>query len=115
MTHPRQSMLNSHIPVNPFASTMPWECAKCTYINKGSPTGKGPYIMCMHDDPPHIKVEVKDVGASPPSPARKITGTVTRGDLMADMANLEAIIICGSCGDGGSDVGGCSKAQCGSK
>ena len=37
-----------------------------------------------------MKVEVKDIDTSPPSPACKITGTVTTGDLMADMVNLKA-------------------------
>ncbi len=64
-------------------------CAECTYINKGSPVGKGPCMMCMHGEPHHIKVEVEDIDACP-SPARKITGTVTMEDLMADAANLKA-------------------------
>ena len=91
MTHPRQSIMTPHIPVSPFISTMPWECAECTYIHKSSSAGKGPYIMCMHDDPPRIKVEVEDVDASPPSRACKITGTVTMWDLMADVGNLNSL------------------------
>jgi hypothetical protein len=44
----------------------------------------------MHDNPLHIKVEVKDAGASP-SPAPKITGTdVKMKDLMSDVASMKA-------------------------
>ena len=90
MTHPRQSIINPCIPINLFATTMPWDCAECTYINKGSPAGRGPCMMCMHDDPPRIKVEVEDAGASP-SPAPKITGTAVKTEvLMSDVASLKA-------------------------
>ena len=47
-------------------------------------------MMCMHDNPHCIKVEVEDIDACP-SPARKITGEVTINDLQADAANLKAL------------------------
>ena len=47
-------------------------------------------MMCMHNNPHRIKVEVEDVGACP-SPACKITGKVTTNDLLADAANLKAL------------------------
>ena len=69
---------------------MPWECFECTFVQEGSPSGRGPCIMCMHDNPLRIKVEVEDAGASP-SPAPKITGTdVETKDLMSDVASLKA-------------------------
>ncbi len=94
---------------------MPWECFECTFVQEGSPSGRGPCIMCMHDNPLRIKVEVEDAvsgrgpcimcmhdnplrikvevedaGASP-SPALKITGTnVKMKDLMSDVASLKA-------------------------
>ena len=46
-------------------------------------------MMCMHDNPHRIKVEVKDIDACS-SPACKITKTVTTEDLMADASNLKA-------------------------
>ncbi len=54
--------------------------------------GKGPCMMCMHDNPHRIKVEVEDVDACP-SPARKITGEVTTNDLLADAASLKALAV----------------------
>ena len=69
---------------------MPWECFECTFVQEGSPSGRGPCIMCMHDNPLRIKVEVEDAGASP-SPAPKITGTdVKMKDLMSDVASMKA-------------------------
>jgi len=69
---------------------MPWECYKCTFVKEGSPSGRDPCIVCMHDNPLHIKVEVEDAGASP-SPAPKITGTdMETKDLMSDVASLKA-------------------------
>ena len=69
---------------------MPWECYKCTFVQEGSPSGRGPCIMCMHDNPLRIKVEVEDAGASP-SPVPKIIGTdVETKDLMSDVASLKA-------------------------
>jgi hypothetical protein len=69
---------------------MPWECYECTFVQEGSPSGRGPCILCMHDNPLRIKVEVEDAGASP-SPAPKITGTdVETKDLMSDVASLKA-------------------------
>ena len=71
---------------------MPWECYECTFVQEGSPSGKGPCIMCMHGNPLHIKVEVEDAGASP-SPAPKITGTaVNTQALMSDVASLTAFV-----------------------
>ena len=67
MTHPRQSISFS---VTPFVSTMPWECAECTHINNGSPVGKGPCVMCMHDNPHRIKVEAEDIDMCPSQLAR---------------------------------------------
>jgi hypothetical protein len=69
---------------------MPWECFECTFVHQeGSPSGRGPCIMCMHDNPLRIKVEVEDAGASP-SPALKITGTdVNMKDLMSDVASMK--------------------------
>ena len=69
---------------------MPWECFECTFVQEGSPSGRGPCIMCMHDNPLRIKVEVEDAGASP-SPAQKIIRTdVKMKDLMSDLASLKA-------------------------
>ena len=69
---------------------MPWECFECTFVQEGSPSGRGPCIMCMHDNPLRIKVEVEDAGASP-SPALKITRTdVKMKDLMSNVASLKA-------------------------
>ena len=69
---------------------MLWECFECTFVQEGSPSGRGPCIMCMHDNPLRIKVEVEDAGASP-SPAPKITGTVVKmKDLMSDVASMKA-------------------------
>jgi hypothetical protein len=72
---------------------MPWECFECTFVQEGSPSGRGPCISCMHDNPLRIKVEVsevEDAGASP-SPAPKITGTdVKTKDLMSDVERLQA-------------------------
>ena len=69
---------------------MPWECYECTFVQEGSPSGRGPCIMCMHDNPLRIKVEVEDASASP-SPAPKITGTdVEMKDLMSDVGSLKA-------------------------
>jgi len=69
---------------------MPWECYECTFVQEGSPSGRGPCIVYMHDNPLRIKVEVEDAGASP-SPAPKITGTdVETKDLMSDVASLKA-------------------------
>ena len=47
-------------------------------------------MMCMHNNPHRIKVKVVGIDACP-SPAHKITGTVTTDDLMADTANLKAL------------------------
>ena len=70
---------------------MPWECFECTFVQEGSPSGRGPCIMCMHDNPLRIKVEVEDASASP-SPAPKITGTdVKMKDLMSDVASMKAL------------------------
>ena len=72
---------------------MPWECFECTFVQEGSPSGRGPCIMCMHDNPLRIKVEVEDAGASP-SPAPKITGTdVKMKDLMLDVASMKAFAV----------------------
>ena len=69
---------------------MPWECFECTFVQEGSPSGRGPCIMCMYDNPLRIKVEVEDAGASP-SPAPKITRTdVKMKDLMLDVASMKA-------------------------
>ena len=69
---------------------MPWECYKCTFVQEGSPSGRGPCIVCMHDNQLRIKDEVEDAGASP-SPAPKITGTdVEMKDLMSDVVSLNA-------------------------
>ncbi len=69
---------------------MPWECFECTFVQEGSPSGRGPCIMCMHDIPLRIKVEVED-GSASPSPAPKITGTdVKMKDLMSDVASMKA-------------------------
>ncbi len=69
---------------------MPWECFECTFIQEGSPSGRGPCIMCMHDNPLCIKVENEDFGASP-SPAPKITRTVVKTEvLMLDVSSLKA-------------------------
>ena len=69
---------------------MPWECFECTFVQEGSPSGRGPCIVCMHDNPLCIKVEVEDASASP-SPAPKITGTdMETKDLMSDAASLKA-------------------------
>ncbi len=66
---------------------MPWECYECTFIQEGSPSGKGPCIMCMHGNLLHIKVVVEDAGV-PPSPAPKITGKAVKTKaLMSDMAS----------------------------
>jgi hypothetical protein len=91
MTHPQQSIINPRIyPGQSICNYNPWECTECTYINKGSPAGRGPCIMCMHDDLLRIKVEVEDAGASP-SPAPKITGTAVKTKaLMSDVASLKA-------------------------
>ena len=71
---------------------MPWECYKCTFINKSSPSRKGPCIMRMHDNPPRIKAEVGDARASP-SPAPKTTEMmVTTKALMLDVASLKAFV-----------------------
>ena len=69
---------------------MPWECYKYTFVQEGSPSGRGPCIVCMHDNPLRIKVEVEDASASP-TPAPKITGMdVETKDLMSDVASLKA-------------------------
>ena len=69
---------------------MPWECYEYTFTQDGSPSGKGPCIMCMHDNQLHVKVEVKNAGASL-SPAQKITGTmVTTKALMSNVASFKA-------------------------
>ena len=69
---------------------MPCECFKCTFVQEGSPSGRGPCIMCMHDNPLRIKVENEDSSASP-SPAPKITGTAVKTEaLMSDVASLKA-------------------------
>ena len=69
---------------------MPWECYECTFVQEGSSSGRGPCIVCNHDNPLCIKVEVEDAGASP-SPAPKITKTdVETKDLMSDVASLKA-------------------------
>ena len=69
---------------------MPWECFECTFVQEGSPSGRGPCIMCMHDNPLRIKVENEDSSASP-SPAPKITGTAVKTEaLMSDVASLKA-------------------------
>ena len=69
---------------------MPWECYKYTFVQEGSPSGRGPCIVCMHDNPLCIKVEVEDASASP-SPTPKITGTdVKMKDLMSDVASMKA-------------------------
>ena len=47
-------------------------------------------MMCMHNNPHCIKVEVEDVEACP-SLACKITGEVTTNDLLADTASLKAL------------------------
>ena len=47
-------------------------------------------MMCMHNNPHRIKVEVEDVEACP-SLACKITGEVTTNDLLADTASLKAL------------------------
>ncbi len=52
-----------------LSGTMPWECYECTLVQEGSPSGTGPCIMCMHDNPLCVKVEVEDADASP-SPAQ---------------------------------------------
>ncbi len=70
---------------------MPWECFECTFVQEGSPSRRGPCIMCMHDNPLRIKVEVEDASASP-SPTPKITGTdVKMKDLMSDVASMKAL------------------------
>jgi hypothetical protein len=70
---------------------MPWECFECTFVQEGSPSGRGPCIMCMHDNQLRIKVEVEDASASPSPPAPKITGTdVKMKDLMSGMASMKA-------------------------
>ena len=67
---------------------MPWECYECTFVQEDSPSGEGPCIMCMHDNPLRIKVEVEDAGASPSPAPPKITGTaVKKKALMSDMAS----------------------------
>ena len=69
---------------------MPWECYKCTFVQEGSPSRRGPCIVCMHDNPLRIQIEVEDASASP-SPAPKITGTyVETKDLMSDVVSLKA-------------------------
>ena len=98
---------------------MPWECYKCTFVQVGSPSGKGPCIMCMHGNPFRIKVEVEDAGASP-SPTPKITGKdVKTKALMSDVASFELKGICGGnhggdCRCGGGCGGGvrCSSSCC---
>ena len=71
---------------------MPCECFKCTFVQEGSPSGRGPCIVCMHDNPPRIKVEVEEDASASPSPAPKITGTdVKMKDLMSDVASMKAL------------------------
>jgi hypothetical protein len=53
--------------------------------------GKGPCMMCMHDNPHCIKVEVEDIDACL-SPAHKTIGEVAPNDLLADAASLEALV-----------------------
>jgi len=71
---------------------MPWECYECAFIQDGSPSGKGPCIVRMHDNPLRVKVEVEDAGASP-SPAPKITGMMVKTKaLMSNVASLQAFV-----------------------
>jgi hypothetical protein len=72
---------------------MPWECYECTFVQEGSPSGKGPCLMCMHDNPLRIKVEVEDANASPSPAPPKITGTAVKTKvLMSDVAGLNAFL-----------------------
>ena len=47
-------------------------------------------MMCMHNNPHRIKVEVEDVDACP-SPACKITREVTTNDLLAYTVSLKGL------------------------
>ncbi len=68
---------------------MPWEWYECTFAQEGSPSGKGPCIMCMHDNPLRVKVEVEDADASPSPAPPKITRTAVKTKaLMSDVASL---------------------------
>ena len=86
-----QHTTHPHLFISFSGTTMPWECFECTFVQEGSPSGRGPCIMCMHDNPLRIKVEVEDASASP-SLAPKITGTdVKMKDLMSDVASMKAL------------------------
>ncbi len=81
-----------HLFVSFSGTTMPWECFECTFVQEGSPSGRGPCIVCMHDNPLRIKVEVEEDASASPSPAPKITGTdVKMKDLMSDVASMKAL------------------------
>ena len=67
--------------------------------------------MCMHDDPPRIKVEVEDAGASP-SPAPKITRMAVKTKvLMSDVVSLKAAATMMGMVRGGRDDSGKPRVQ----
>ncbi len=70
---------------------MPWECYECTFVQEGKPSGTGPCIMCMHDNPLRVKVDVEDANASPSPAPPKITGAAVKTKaLMSDVVSLKA-------------------------
>jgi hypothetical protein len=72
---------------------MPWECYECTFVQESSPSGKGPCIICMHDNPLRVKGEVEDADASPSPAPPKITGSAVKTKaLMSDVESLKAFL-----------------------